>query len=244
MPVPGPDPLELVMNIEEAFHITIPDEEAEQIHNGGELYAYVLAKLPQPPSQGCVSSATFYRLRRALQDLFAIPRALIRPAARMEELLPVEGRPDSWRRLAAAMTPGRLPELKRPRWMEPWLPPCGLLVLLAMVLTAGCLLAAIELKLPGGVVFLISFLGTLFCIFVEVVVNRALYRLSAPYALEIPGGCATVREVVYTVLQTEPGRIVSATARAADVEVWSVICSVVGRCMGVPAETLTPDRKF
>ena len=35
MPVLGQDPVELVMNIEMAFDITIPDEEAERIQNVG-----------------------------------------------------------------------------------------------------------------------------------------------------------------------------------------------------------------
>jgi hypothetical protein len=244
MPVPGPDPLELVMNVEEAFDITIPDEEAEKIHNVGQLYAYVLAKLPQPPSPGCVSSATFYRLRRALQELFAISRERIRLAARTEDLIPREGRPERWRRLAEALTPGRLPELRRPQWVEPWLPPCGLLTLFTMLLTGGCVVLAHALGWPGVAAFAITFLGVLLCLFVDLVVNVAIYRFTARYALELPSGCLTIRDTVYTLVQSEPGRIVSATARAGDAEIWSVLCSIVGRCLEIPPETLTPERRF
>jgi hypothetical protein len=244
MPVLDNDPLEMVMNIEETFHITIPDSDAEQIRTVGQLYAYVLAKLPQPPCSSCVSSATFYRLRRALQELFAVPRERIRPAARLEDLVPREGRPERWQRLAEAMRPARLPYLQRPRWMEPWLPPCGLLALFTMMLTLGCILLAHGLGYSEGVVFAISFLGTLLCLFMDLVVNVALYRFTARYALDFPPGCLTIRDIVYTVLQSEPDRIVSATARASDVEIWKMLCSIVGRCFEVPSETLTPDRSF
>jgi hypothetical protein len=239
-----PDPLEMVMNIEEAFHITIPDREAMQIRTVGELHAYVLAKLTQPPSPGCISSATFYRLRRTLRELFAVPRERVRPAARMEDLVPREGRQERWQRLAGALKPGRLPELRRPQWMAAWLPPCGVLTLLTLVLTFLCGLGAYHLGYPAFVIFVVSFLGTLLCIFMEGVVNRALYRFTARYALDIPPGCGTVRDTVYTLLQSERGRIVSPTARASDAEIWSLICSIVGRCLEVPSETLTPDRRF
>ena len=244
MPVLGGDPLEMVMSIEETFHITIPDRDAEQIRTVGQLYAYVLAKLPQPPCPSCVSSATFYRLRRALQELFAVPRERIRPATRMEDLIPREGRPQRWQRLTEAMRPARLPYLERPRWMEPWLPPCGLLALFTMMLTLACAALAHSLGYPGGVVFVLAFLGTLLCIFVDLVVNVAIYRFTARYALDLPSSCLTIREMVYTVLQSEPGRVVSATARASDVEIWNVSCSIVGRCLEVPPETLTPNRRL
>jgi hypothetical protein len=245
MPVlDGPDPVEMVMQVEEAFHIVIPDEDAMQIRTVGELYAYVLARLPQPPSPACISSATFYRLRRGLRELLGIPRALIRPAARIEDLVPREGRPESWRRLAAALAPDRLPELVRPRWLEPWMPPCGLLTLLAFLLALGCGLAAGALGFPRGAIVAIAALGTLLCLFVETVVNHALYRLTAPYALDLPPGCVTVRDTVYTLVRSDPTRIVSETARAGDPEVWAILCSIVGPHLGVPSDALTPDRGF
>ena len=42
----GLDTVELVMRIEETFDITIPDAEAEKILTVGELYRYVLARVP------------------------------------------------------------------------------------------------------------------------------------------------------------------------------------------------------
>jgi hypothetical protein len=244
MALDGPDPVEMVMAIEHTFHITIPDSEAEQIRTVGELYGYVLAKLTQPPSSGCISSVTFYRLRRALQELFGWSRERVRPAARMENLVPREGRPEHWQRLAEALRPARLPELRRPQWMVPWLPPCGLLTLLMVVLTFLCGLGAHLLGCPPVWIFVVSFLGILLCVLVELVVNRAVYRFTARYALDLPSGCVTVRDTVYTLLQSEPGRIVSATARASDPEIWSVLCSIVGRCLELPPETLTPDRRL
>src|ERR1700722_12370853 len=64
----GLDTVELVMEIEEAFDLTIPDEEAEKIQTIGQAYRYILARLAGPVdgTAVCLSAATFYFLRRKL----------------------------------------------------------------------------------------------------------------------------------------------------------------------------------
>src|SRR5262249_16894428 len=79
----GLDTVELVMEVEEAFGITIPDQEAEKIQTVGDLYHYILATLGGPPltTPGCLSAAAFYRLRRQLMGRFRIERRRIQPAS-------------------------------------------------------------------------------------------------------------------------------------------------------------------
>jgi hypothetical protein len=75
----GLEAVELVMAIEETFAIEIKDEEAGHIVSVGDLYGLVLAKLKGQSTDQCLTSAAFYRLRRALMDGLRVHRREIRP---------------------------------------------------------------------------------------------------------------------------------------------------------------------
>ena len=53
----GLDAVELIMGVEEAFDIEIPDEEAPTIRTVGQMYALVLRKLALIEARPCMSSA-------------------------------------------------------------------------------------------------------------------------------------------------------------------------------------------
>jgi hypothetical protein len=84
----GMDGVELVMAVEDAFQITISDAEASQILTVGQLYSCVLEKLGNNPSQKCLSSVAFYRVRRALINLFEVSRDSVTPTSKLSDLLP------------------------------------------------------------------------------------------------------------------------------------------------------------
>jgi hypothetical protein len=54
----GLDTVELIMEVEEAFDIKIPDEDAEKLRTIGDLHHYIANKL-QLVSGPCLSSAAF-----------------------------------------------------------------------------------------------------------------------------------------------------------------------------------------
>ena len=70
----GLDSVEIIMEIEEAFDIRIPDDEATKIRTVGELYDFVIQetrdRMPRPaddvPARTdlCLTAATFYLVRR------------------------------------------------------------------------------------------------------------------------------------------------------------------------------------
>ena len=91
----GLDLVELVMEVEDEFAITIPDADAEKIQTVGDLYQYVLQRTGHPaadapPPAVCGSARSFYRLRAAFGALGA-DRALVRPTPR--------GPPGRWPRI-------------------------------------------------------------------------------------------------------------------------------------------------
>src|SRR5262249_35652512 len=108
---------ELVMQIEEKFGITINENDEQEVRTVGDLYAFVLGKIGRGQEQVCVTSMTFHRLRRALGELFGVPRARVRTATRLEDLVPRRGRRRNWEQLGASLGVGSLPPLRRPSWL-------------------------------------------------------------------------------------------------------------------------------
>jgi acyl carrier protein len=91
----GLDTVELVMEVEDEFGLSIPDADAEQIQTVGQLYAYVCHRLRPRAETVCPSARAFYRFRRALLARQPLPRRCVRPSSRISRLLPQECR-DRW----------------------------------------------------------------------------------------------------------------------------------------------------
>ena len=64
----GLSSFEIVLEVEEAFAVSLPSEESQNIRTVGELHALVLKLVlhREVDSNRCLSAATFYELRRAI----------------------------------------------------------------------------------------------------------------------------------------------------------------------------------
>jgi len=91
----GMDAIELVMEIEDAFKIRVPDEDAERITTVRELQDYVVSRVGLLPPPPCLTARTFYFLRRTLGDSCRVPRDAIRPSTRARSILRSTP-PDAW----------------------------------------------------------------------------------------------------------------------------------------------------
>lgn len=107
----GLESIELVMDCEDTFGISIPDDEASKMLTMGDLFALIRRLLGQRLLRGkCTSASAFWRLRKGLMKL-GIERRRIRPSSIVDELVPISGRRRSWRILSGS-TELRLPPLK------------------------------------------------------------------------------------------------------------------------------------
>lgn len=88
----GLDTVELVMEMEDEFGISIPDADAEKLGTVGNIYDYLRDRLSALRGERCVTQAIFYRLRSAMVTQFGLRRRNIRPAARLDQLL----HPEQW----------------------------------------------------------------------------------------------------------------------------------------------------
>jgi hypothetical protein len=98
----GLDTVELVMEIEEAFDISIPDERASKMLTVGDVYEFLLEKTADSTlkSSICLTAVTFYDLRRQLHSL-GLSHSEIRPKTKLDRLIPLTGRRKYWQTLRA-----------------------------------------------------------------------------------------------------------------------------------------------
>lgn len=232
----GPDPVAVVIAVEESFNITLPDAEAEKIRTMGQLYDYVYARVVRGQEQVCFTSAAFHRLRRALGEACQVPREQVRLQARLEDLIPLNDRARYWQELQARLGDLHLPCLRRPEWLIKRIEAAALL---PMILIALCtILPAVLLKdIPAGddtsAGLALAMIGIFACPFVGIpamfLVYRKLCHRTKHYAVHIPLACATVRDLVYALVSgCRSPRMVSDTERANDKEIWGALCSIVG----------------
>ena len=88
----GLDSIELVMEIEKAFDIRIPDEEAEKILTVGDLYNSVWKHLANKHSSQCNSQILFYKLRKYFIDAFHLQKGSFKPDTALNGIFPQKDR--------------------------------------------------------------------------------------------------------------------------------------------------------
>lgn len=95
----GLDGVELVMEVEDRFGVTLLDSECQQVRTVADLAALVISRLPSA-SIACPSARAFYQVRRLLVDHAHMERSRVRPDTRWEELFPHD-LPRMWNGLRA-----------------------------------------------------------------------------------------------------------------------------------------------
>jgi acyl carrier protein len=133
----GFEQLDMIIRTENNFGIAFDDAELIKISTVGEFYQLILSKLSPGNSTICLTSHTFYRIRKVLMDVFGLPRHSIKPIVRLENIIPKAFIYLHWKNLEIKLGL-KLPTLQRPQWMETLFSVSVLLViLLAIVLGIG-----------------------------------------------------------------------------------------------------------
>jgi hypothetical protein len=242
--------VEVMLGIEEKFDITLPDEEAEKIHTMGQMYDYVFARVARGQAQVCFTSAAFYRLRRALGEVCRVPRELVRPQARLEDLIPLNDRARYWQELQVRLGGLHLPRLRRPAWLVKRIEAASYIPLFLVGLCTFVLsivLFGVLGDTPAARA--IVTLAVLACLFAVIpgwfLVCRKLCRRTEHYAVHFPTACVTVRDLVYTLVSSHQApRMVSDTERANDKEIWGALCAIVGGVFDRPPDSFTKESTF
>jgi acyl carrier protein len=125
----GLDAVELVMDVEDHFGITVRDTDAEVLRTVGDLVSLIQSRLVAARQEVCPTLPAFLHLRSCVRDISGDERFRIRPRERVADSLSSSQRRALWRRLSSLLG-SRPRELQRPRWLRIILV-AALLILLA-----------------------------------------------------------------------------------------------------------------
>lgn len=225
----GLDTVELVMEIEEAFDISIPDDRASKMLTVGDVYELILEKTADSTlkSNTCLSAAAFYDLRRHMRSL-GLPHSEIRPKTKLDRVIPLIGRRTYWQSLSSRMDL-RFPRLERPSWLA--LLNC---MLVAIVVSASFLSFAQRNVVPG--IFAAGVLG--------VISSLILMFLTQPFAIYPASTCSTVRDLVTNLVAINYNTLATRYSTRNPTDVWNALQLIVAEQLGVDRSVVVPHARF
>lgn len=233
----GLDIIEMIMDIEEAFDIKIPDEAAERIRTVGECHLYVLGRIQEriskrpadekPRPAKCVSSHVFYRFRRAFQRVCGVTKADVRLDRPLKDILPGTNRRKIWQTLQVE-TGLPLPGLVRSGHLTTAMCGSAVVAFLAMMLPVSRSLFG-----PQNIAWAA-------CLSAAVATWLSLMLITLPLRICLPKNCITVRNMVLGVIARNYGKILPEEGG----DIWPLIREIVIRYAYVPPEKVTPEARF
>lgn len=134
----GLDSVEILVNVENAFGITISNYEAEKIYTVGDIHNIVWRNIQGRQSMRCRSQQLFYRLRYTLINRYNVPREAIELDASLNHIFPKKNRRLKYHKLQKEL------QLKMPELVLPtiW---ARALFIMGIILIPGLLAAALVL---------------------------------------------------------------------------------------------------
>lgn len=113
----GLDGIELIMEIERAFEISIPDQEAEKLITVGDIHNCVWNHIQNLHSNKCNSQAIFYQFRKTFAGMFGTDKNIIRTDTLINTIFPEEKRRENYflfeKKMELELPPLVLPKIWR-----------------------------------------------------------------------------------------------------------------------------------
>ncbi|QDV23104.1 acyl carrier protein [Aureliella helgolandensis] len=225
----GLDVVELVMEIEEAFGISLPDDRAGKMLTVGDVYEFILEKTADTTlkSSTCLTAAAFYQLRRHLRSL-GLPHSKVRPKTKLERAIPLLGRRSYWLTLSSRMDL-QFPRLGRPSWLA--LVNC---MLVAIVVSASFLGFAQQGVLVGIFAAVVS----------GVICSAILMFLTSPFAIYPASNCVTIRDLVTNLVAINYNTLATRYSTRNPTDVWTALQLIVVEQLGVDRNAVVPHARF
>jgi acyl carrier protein len=225
----GLDSIELVMEIEKAFEISIPDHEAEKIRTVGDLHNTVWNHLTERHSSRCNSQILFYKLRKNLAAHFEIEKQSFKTDTLLNTVFPQNDRRNRYRDFENTLTL-KLPELILTKPWKTFLHTIGLITILGGLLYA---LFLAELFNYSRWVYLIPVAGIL--------ITYILSEFLNPKRIVIEPG--SVRGFTEKTLALNINSI-SKGGRVNRKEVENVINQIIVDKIGVDWDEISPEKSL
>jgi acyl carrier protein len=261
----GLEIVEIVMDAEETFGISLPDARVSGLHTVGELHECIVDVLGQDQDETSLRPIVLERLENALSarertndsmPLLRRSRAGGGPAAaaaceqavahggvidggmQLSSLFPFAGRRETWARFEKALGLP-LPPLERPRLVR-----AILLVLAVFLGWIGGLAAMVVLLPPDPPGWLGAPLGVLFSAVAIYLSWRLNNWLTRPLARFWPRGLHSVGDLADFVMQQHYGKVVKKEQGFSRDEVWCILQDIVAGVLRVDRQRVTPEARF
>ncbi len=226
----GLDTVELAMEVEESFGITIPDSRACEMRTVGDLYSFILEETrdQQRDPNSCLSAATFYALRRRLMSHIENASS-IRPRTEIAATIPIGSRRLIWSRLANDMDL-RFPSLRRPSWLT--------LLATVAVFISGMLSFSYFKPITG------TGLATILAMLTLALATLVSMLATSPFALYPGATFSTYRGLVTQLMALNYAKLSDRHNSWNATDVWNVLQLIIVEQLGVKREDVTPNANF
>lgn len=215
----GLDAVELMMDVEDHFGITLLHDETASIRTVGDLVALVRKRVEAASTGRCFSLPAFLSLRKLVHEIAGDNRMRIRPRDYVVDILTCAQRKMLWRRLPELI--GDIPEsLRRPKAIRILLVCCTLFLFAAAFYRASVEWAVLPLTLFIAIVLVFA-LGVATTAFQVVptdnmatfgdITRKIVSREACTVNIHLPDDAAILNElkpIIANLLKVDPSNIV------------------------------------
>jgi acyl carrier protein len=225
----GLDSVEILVNVENAFGITISNYEAEKIATVGDIHNVVWRNIQGRQSMRCRSQQLFYKLRYILVNKFKVPRDAIGLDASLNDIFPKTNRRLKYRKLQKELQL-KVPELVLPaRWSRA-------LMVTGFMLIAGML--ALVLVLINGYgytrwLYLLPVLGLITTIFFSNILDAVRTQFNPD----------NVKAYTHTLLALNYGTLITDKSINRD-EMEIIINNIISETVGIDLQEIAPEKSL
>jgi acyl carrier protein len=218
----GLDAVELVMEVEDRFEISIRDEEASEIRTVDDLVALVEARIAVTRAKICPTLDAFLGLRSDVREVFTSQSLRIRPSQTVASVLTPRKRIKLWKLLHKRLGRALLP-LQRPA------------LLFYAILVFVLAIAIAPLSFDAGVLPL--------SLFVAPILLVLLLLLTMPFRVVPPVQLATFGQLARQIASTKAALAPQLTAHDSQ-WVFETVRDIIIRQLGVSREAVVPSASF
>ena len=221
----GLDAVEIVMDVEDHFGITIQNAEAEHVRTVADLVALIQGRISAAHEAYCPMLPAFLKLRTTVRDATGDKTFRIRPRQRIADRLSIPQRRQLWKRLSELL--GSTPRgLRRPQFLRQILGTSDVALLGIALITA----VAIDVRILP-----VTLAVAAFCIFLLHIVT-VQFR-TVPPAEWVTFGDITAKLVGVTFATKQ------LQLRTAD-DILCELRPLIVDVLGVDGEKVVPDARF
>ena len=225
----GLDSVEILVNVENAFGITISNYEAEKITTVGDIHNVVWRNVQGRQSMRCRSQQLFYKLRYLLINKFQVPGEAIGPDASLNHIFPKKNRRMKYLRMQKELQL-KLPELVLPA-VWGWF-----LLVTGVILIPGLLALALVLIYGYGYtpwLYLLPGLGIISTLFISNILDAVRTEFKPDM---VKAYAQTVLAFNYGTLMTDKG------VNRDEMEI--MINNIIAETVGLDLQEIAPEKSL